>query len=124
MGHISNIITKKHFDIFKKEAEKWINKFGLLDWEVSFRHEMSEKNRATCAYDYTGKIASLVLSTKWENFEPTTKNIKKTAFHEICELLLGEIGCLAEDRGWDKLEMDRSRHAVIRRLENAIFKKE
>jgi hypothetical protein len=114
--------TKRHFDIFRKESQKWIKEFGLLDWWVQYSHE-DIGDGAQCRYSYTYKMATLVLSTVFDQDYPaTTHKIKRMAFHEVYELVLAEMNTLITSRVYDKEEADRARHAVIRRMENVFFK--
>jgi len=114
--------TKKHFELFKKEGRKWLREFGLLDWETFFNHKDIDA-RARYSADIEHRIAVLILSTQWEGPQPQNKLIRRAAFHEVAELLLAKIRCLAESRTCDEQELNEAIHAVIRTLENVIFEK-
>ncbi len=123
--------TEKHFEIFKIEAEKWIRQFGLTEWEVYYSHSNLRGMKAQCKYNLTGRNATISLSTEYVddiidyNIE---SDIKKSAFHEVCELLLGPLESMVEQRyalGADDVREET--HRIIRRLENFvsnIYKKE
>jgi len=111
--------TKKHFEIFKKECQKWIDFFGLSEYGIEFFHgEVDECRGSTTDYEHDMRI-DLHLSAKLLN--PSREMIAKTAFHEVCEALLmrlrrlGDIYCSHEI-------VNKEVHAVIHKLENSVFK--
>ena len=69
-------------------------------------------------------MVSVCLSKTWDNVEPTDFEIRKSAFHEACEVLLYPLRYLAEARFLTDSEIDPEVHNVIRTLENVLFKKE
>lgn len=117
-------LSESDFELFKSEANKWIEKFGLKDWSISFAFEHLQDNYAECRYKWLGRIAVLVLS-KWMDEETSKEQIRKSAFHEVCELLLVVMEKTALDEAIPYDERmgltDSARHGVIRRLENSIF---
>jgi len=114
--------TKTHFDIFKRECRYWIRRFGLGDWCVEFFHEQWEgENMAGCAANLSGAVASLCLYRDWKDIAVTNSEIKRIAFHEVCELLVVRLEILAGARFVTKNEIIEARHGIIRRLENAFY---
>ena len=65
--------TKKDFEVFKKECEKWVNFFGLIDYEWVYYHEKDVQARARFDCNWAGRIFSITLSTEWDGFEVITK---------------------------------------------------
>ncbi|KKM57112.1 hypothetical protein LCGC14_1550870 [marine sediment metagenome] len=116
--------TRKHFDLFKIEVKKWIQNFGLTDWNVYYSH-IKLNLKAQCKYDLVGRVATLSLSTEYidDTIEYNIEqDIKMSAFHEVCELLLGPLESMVDQRyalGIDDVEEER--HRIIRRLENFVF---
>lgn len=119
-------LTDLDFSVFKAEAKKWIEVFGLKDWAVTFDFAPLENSIAECLVNWSAK-AALVTLGKFPRGEGTQEDIKRAAFHEVCELLLTdmEYTALNEEIPHDerKLMTEIARHAVIRRLENSIFAK-
>lgn len=118
--------TKKHFEIFKNEAGKWIRNFGLTDWDITFEHIKMEGIKAQCRYNLVNRTATLSLSTNYSNecigFD-IEYDVKKSAFHEVCELLLCPLETMVEQRyalGVDDVREET--HCIVRRLENFVFK--
>jgi hypothetical protein len=109
---------KSHFEIFQKEASYWLNKYGLIGWEIHFAHEENEDARASCTTWGSGRICALTLATKWEGIIPTPKAIAFVAYHEVCELLLADLVETATDRKFDPENVVAKTHAIIRTLEN------
>lgn len=119
---MSHRTTNKHFQIFKKECKKWIDKFGLINWEVYYLHKKS-KNLAFMTANLVGRVADIGLAKTWKNSEVSNFEIKKCAFHEVNELLLYRLRNLAEYRYTTYNEIDEEVHAIIRTLENVLFDK-
>jgi hypothetical protein len=118
--------TAKHFALFKKQCQKWLDVFGLKGWESYYIHddlskvEGLNKEEAAVAYIATARNATFFLNTKWET-PVTDKAITRAAFHEVCELLLGKLNDLARARFVMEHELDEANHAVIRTLENVLL---
>ncbi len=128
MGKESRIkTTKKHFDLFKIETKKWIQNFGLTDWNINYSH-VKLKARAQCGYNLVGRVVTFSLSTEYidDTIEYNLEqDIKISAFHEVCELLLGPLESMVDQRyalGVDDVEEER--HRIIRRMENYVFQNE
>lgn len=122
------LTKEKQFEIFKAEAEKWIQFFGLQDWSVWYGQEdLTENNSlAESHMNYAGKIASLIINSERTDEHTTVEGIKKSAFHEVCELLLCEMDMVRKNTNPKKkssaMFYENATHAVIRRLENSVFK--
>lgn len=111
--------TKKDFEEFKKECEYWIEYFYLRDWEVIYQHVKID-SRAEIRYSMASRITNLKLAIEWSD-APYKNEIKKVAFHEVCELLLAPLTDIVQNSAAMDIN-DRMVHMVIRRLENTIFK--
>lgn len=117
-----NKTTAKHFEIFKAECEKWIEIFGLKGWSVRILHENISKETVTadCLYRITKRVCDIRLAKEW-SVKITDNNVKKDAFHEVCELFLGDLVALAEYRYATEAEIEEQTHAIIRTLENVLW---
>jgi hypothetical protein len=118
--------TAEHFEMFIDEAKKWIGIFGLVGWRVIFCHEDLDSH-AECWTKWNARIARLELSKSWAE-DPKEELIRRSAFHEVCELLFDPLLMQASNcnLGTDQreIEMERARHSIIRTLENAVWEKE
>lgn len=118
-----NKTTSSDFKVFKSECDKWIDTFGLKAWSVHYEHkDVGKDTLASCYYDVTNRIATLVLSKGWDDDEVTDYQVRKSAFHEVCELLMANMRTLAEYRYTTRLEIEEEIHAIIRTLENTIYR--
>lgn len=115
--------TKKHFEIFKKECAKWIEYFGLKDWDVGYIHKKDDDNFGTCGYNMVSCHATISLTTNWGDEEPTVSAIKRVAFHEVAELLLARLVSVAHTRSATDYDIEEATHGIIRRMENSVLKK-
>ena len=120
---LENELEKHHFAYFVGCCKAFIIHAGLLDWEVSFQFlgsDESSPRASTIIHDRHNRLGSIQLYDSWDRI-PSEFNLWKTAFHEVMELLLSDLHCLAMDRGWDYDTYDREHHRVIRILEKAWF---
>ena len=114
--------TKEHFEIFKTECDWWIDYLGLKDWYIDYTHTKTDDNsRASYAADIPARVINLNLNADWGIDEITEPNIKLSAFHEVCELLLVRLNDMADKKSTPE-EREEEIHAIIRRLENTLFK--
>ncbi|KKL20187.1 hypothetical protein LCGC14_2457950, partial [marine sediment metagenome] len=51
--------TKKHYELFKSEANFWLKYFGLSEWDVKFCHvKLEGGSKARCTYNLVGRAAT------------------------------------------------------------------
>lgn len=113
--------TKKQFELFEREARKWLDKLGLKDWCVYVLHRdlEDESTVAQCRWETEQRIANLVLNTSVSS-PKGAHEIRRAALHECLELLL--IGCTeAMRRSVCEDLVDVETHKVIRALENLLL---
>lgn len=115
--------SEEDFEEFEHLVRKYIDFFGLKDWELGFTHEPCDY-MATCGYN-EGKRAVFNLGHEWP-YDVTPDEIRRTAFHEVCELLMAELWLMGKrydlsDRTKTDL-LDVEVHRIIRRLENCVLK--
>jgi len=117
-------LERHHFSYFIGCCKALIKKLGLFDWEVSFQYYESDENTpraSTTVYDRFNRLAAIQLYDNWDR--PANEfNLWMVAFHEVMELLLSDLHCMAMTREFDYHLYDREHHRVIRILENAWFK--
>lgn len=117
--------TEKDFDIFKEEAQVWIDTFGLSGFSIDFMHKTYSafKDAVACVvWDQVGRIATMYLSTDWEPIEVSETEVRRAAFHETMHILLANLTCLAESRYVGNVsQMDEAIHEIIMRLDNVLF---
>lgn len=120
-----NKTTKKQFEVFKAECKKWLKYFGLNGWRVEYRHDKSEGNRGQVAWSITARNSTITLADEWEDFRDTPitdLEIRKVAFHEVCELLLARMTMMADGKISNHCyAVEEETHNIIRTLENTIF---
>ena len=125
--------TPEHFSIFKKGCLHWIDEFGLKDWKITFRQMDIESDDpeeaasddvvtgAGCVADFRNRVAALILQADWKDIKPTNQMVRAVAFHEVCHVLLWGLVHLGQQRSASERDIRTEAHAVIRRLENAVF---
>ena len=122
-----NETTNAHFKKFKKNVEKWIKHFGLLNWEVGCHHqdedEDSENDLAYTTFVIDNRRADIFLTNEWCT-DITDRELDKTAFHEVCEVLLLSLRGIATRRMNVSAEnIEGAIHDIIRTLESVIFER-
>jgi hypothetical protein len=118
-----NTTTSEHFELFKSELKKWQDIFGLKGWQLHYSHEETDEGaRAEILADPTSRIAVITLNTNWASDVITDHMLKKTAFHEMMELVLGTLGTYAVCYVNSTL-VEEEMHRVISIMENVLFPK-
>jgi len=107
--------TKKQFDVFIKECDRYIDIFGLSEYFVLYQHVKIEKDewQAGCTVDFEGLNAIISLSN---DVVLTDYEIMAAAKHEILELLLAKLDKIMKARTVTEAEIVEERHKVINRL--------
>jgi len=118
-----NLTTTQHFEIFRKEARKWIDWFSLHEWAIGFQHggTVDPDVYAECWTKAIGRTALLVLGADWGKNKVTKVQVQRSAFHECAELWLRNLNDIAERRTFDENEAEKETHRLIRLLENRVF---
>ncbi len=120
--------TSAHdFEIFVKECKKWIEIYGLKGWSVYYFHEHNDKIENSGASirfgSLEGRVSSIFLEPDWQGNPVTSYQLRKSAFHEISELLFSRIYYLAAARFLHSdEEIEEEIHNLIRILENVLWK--
>ncbi len=115
---------KKSMDLFIRSVLKYMEIFGMKDWEVFCEYSDDKESRATCSGRSTNRVANFILSSDWIKKEsPIEMDIDKVAFHEVCELFLWGMRLLAEGL-YNTEVVDKEIHVIIRTLENIMFFKD
>ena len=117
--------TDKESDYFVKRVHFWQEKLNLMNWRIDvYTKDLNKKDRsAEVNIDFTARYAVIFLAEKLpDTFVWNNKKLDRSAFHECCEILLSQLGVMAEQR-YAKALVDEETHAIIRTLENAIVPK-
>jgi len=126
MGLTSHNTTELDFKLFIQEFEYWQKKFGLLCWEISFEKKRMSGLLAGLNYDIIARNACIALADSIPLREYSKLSIMLSAFHEACELLLGELNAIIEDSkeylpASAIKSNEAERHKVIMILQNVLF---
>jgi len=114
------VVNDGHFEIFQKEADKWLQFFDLGRWRVYYFHDNVGEALAMFTLNLSGATASITLGKKWP-IEPNLKNLSRSAFHEVAHVFLGRLDALANSRYITESECREAIHEVVRFLENKVF---
>lgn len=111
--------TKKHFDYFVQECKKRVNDFGLFSWDVVYYHERLDGKLAQCRTGIPDAQAYISLSTDWRGFNQITKeDLRFTAAHEVCHLLVARLNLIGSSRFCSESEMEEADEQIANNLVN------
>lgn len=114
-------IAKAEFRLFKQECRFWIRRLGLKDWRVTiFRVPLLGNTVGECRYDMGNRLATIVVSNRRWTKNHFRREIRRTAKHEVIELLLCRLDGLARRRDVTFSELEEARHQIVRTLEKVV----
>ena len=117
--------TKKDFELFKKEVNKWIEIIGLKEFECVFADDSADYGtRAQVMVDLIGGISTYFFAGDWDGNANKISNreVKIVGFHEVMEVMLWELAAMAKMYVNEEV-VEKEVHKIIRRLENSLFQK-
>lgn len=114
--------TKAHFKYFVTRCEHWRYFFKIFDIELNYYHEdAGHGGHATCVYNQTARLAEIYLNPEWGCASVTQDDLNLSAFHEILEVLTGDLAYTAESRYITPNQVAAANHRIICTLENVVF---
>lgn len=116
--YITNV---KHFNFFVSECKRFQRILSLMDWVLHYAHIKGGELLAWCNAEETAGAATIFLNTEWIDNKPTKEELSRFAFHEVCEVLLWKLDEMA-GVGCSRNRCNQERHAIIRRLENTVWR--
>jgi hypothetical protein len=115
---------KDSFKYFKECVSRWVNYFGLHNWDVNVHMDDDGYDGilAETLSRVENKRADIYLVMEWDGTEMTKYSLNETAFHEVLEVMLAEIRYIAGRRDIRFGEIDSAIHNIIRILTAKIFR--
>ncbi len=114
-------VTEPHFAYFKARVKYWAGFFGVTGWRIDVRQCKMETALAAFNCTFKHRTAAIYLNTVW-NEEPIPWMLDRSAFHEVCEILLVDLSRLCH-YNFNEETVDERSHEIIRALENSVFPK-
>lgn len=112
--------TKKHFELFKSECEKWIKIFQLNNWRFEFFIDNEDdKNRVYQLRRWRIKSIDMYFCSR-SSLSKDIQKVKQTAKHEIIHSMLGGLVLLGEQRYLREDELYEEEEGLVRKLEKLI----
>ena len=116
--------TKKHFELFKSECQKWIDIFELNKYKVAYEWKDLEVE-ATINAQEDGVTTTIGLGKDigYDEFDynmSLKEYISSIAKHEVIHLLLSRFAWNATGRYISRDEMQEAEEELVRKLENII----
>lgn len=121
-------LNKQHFNLFKKECKKYIDKFGLCSWEINYKFEpLEEGTYGNCKTHYSGRVAAITLSTDFKKkmegmkefgFEQKLKEIVKIKINEYYSKVFNLVQLVEDLANSKKITIESIRTQIDPTLEN------
>jgi len=113
-------MTKKQINYFNSRINYWKNKLGVTDYRIDKNVNNFDDNAlAKTSVNIEMGVARITL-TKSLSYKCSDNELDLAAFHEICEVIIGEMNCYM--RSMFKAELaNEVGHRIIRRLENTVY---
>lgn len=110
--------SKKQFERFKKSFNKWVIKFGLLDYHIEFFHRHLDERAYARINACPG---SCVASVEYNKEIPDCSSFESpevTAKHEAIHLLIARLSILTSDEVLAQVTVENER--ITRVLEKLL----
>ena len=114
--------TQKQFKLFRKECQKWIDRFELSGWRFDYLLEDIGKRQAEVERFYENCVVTVRFCTTLEKADGRsyTEVIKDTAKHEMIHILIGNLATMAYSKYVSESEITKHEEELTRKLENII----
>ena len=116
--------TKRHFDLFRQTCATCIEDWGIVGWQVTYRHAKLPGAQATCTTRQQHRIACLSLTTHWEDAEGkdvlTDNRVRQSARHEATHLLIATMVNIISSRYVTEDECVHAEEALVRHLQELL----
>ena len=116
------VVSAGHFELFKSECQKWIDKLELNNWEIYWVLWDFDNAISQITTNLPGYSATISLCKKWDDSIAPLNNdeIKKAAKHEVIHLLTARLFCSGQSRYISIDELSEAEHELVRKLEKFI----
>jgi hypothetical protein len=112
--------TKKQFEYFEKRVIYYARKLGITDYRFDvLLRDLPKDTLATANADLRGGVAQIKLNSESE-YKYSNEELDQGAFHEVCEVLLGEVYCYLRVT-YDNNLVEEMHHRIIRKLEKTVY---
>lgn len=110
-------ISTKQFNYFVKECKKRVSDFGLSGWDITYTLEDGMQSLAECRTKIPQEAATISLSSDWKSYKKVTKqDLRITANHEMCHLLVARLDCIGRCRFVSESEAEEANEQIANSL--------
>ena len=111
--------TPEDFQVFKTEVKRLIKRFHIDGWNIYYEFGGTDNTcNASLTTDTTSRAASFKLAKKIYLYDDI--EIKETALHEVCHLLLSDITNLAYCRFVSQDEVTKEDERTTEKLSSIL----
>jgi len=108
--------TNEEFDTYRNEVKRLLSLFRVNDWSVYFDLEDCPGSQAELITNYTSHVCTFVLSKKLKG----DVDVKNSALHEVCHLLISDLSDLNYSRFVTQDEVTRACEATTIKLQSIL----
>lgn len=111
--------TKKQFDYFVDVCKKYVEYFGLYEWDLTYVHEkIDDHSVASCSTSMPQMSATIRLNYHRDkkNGKLSNEELRITAVHEVGHLLVAKLRCAGETRFLNPDEMNQHDEEIANRI--------
>ena len=114
--------TKKQFELFKSECQKWIDRFELSGWRFDFYLEELVRAQALVIRAYEECVITVKFNTTLERSDERSFDevIIETAKHEMIHALIGNLATMAYAKYVTESEITKTEEELVRKLDKII----
>lgn len=113
--------SKRDFQLFKKEFEKWADILDLKSYQLYFYHDPLDGSYARISVDESGKVADIIYSSKLsKTAAEMSSGPASHALHEVLHLLLNRLESLGKERFTGSSEIDDEGERLVRLLRKVL----
>lgn len=113
-------VTTSHFNQFKREFNRWVEAFGLKEYEVAFNQTTLARSVAEVHINEPNKLVTLYLAEELSGLDADIFDPKEMAKHEAIHLLLHRLVFIGESRYIDESEINHEWERLVRILEKVL----
>ena len=114
--------TPEQFAMFCEEIRYWQIRLGLMTWNIITSHVDLSDAVGASNNNHNARTSVIKLAKNWNSdyWTPTEYEIRKTAFHECCEVSFSELRWFMDTQYNDNISNQKI-HEIIVTLENTLF---
>ena len=109
--------TKKEFEVFEKACRKYIEFWGLYNWDIYIDKQKLDGTIAETWFKTSTNTATIWLN---EN-QDSIYDMKETACHEVCHIVIADLEYCGRSRFQDEDAFYKCSETLTKLISNKIY---